>query len=163
MDVASAVGTIGTATRQIRKLTLTGTEDVYTVGGNAPFKVAAAGLKSPTLATVLWLCSHYMALPSNASWSEYSSLVSWQSGDGEALRFRDTACANATEFKAFLASEYSAGHPVEVWYVLAEPQTETFTSPTITPQKGANVLTVLKENIHDFQKTYLKASFSNCM
>ena len=59
-DVASAVGTVGTANRPIKKLVLTGTEDVYTVGGNAPFKVAASGLKSPTLTTVLWLCSHYM-------------------------------------------------------------------------------------------------------
>jgi len=36
---------------------------------------------------------------------------------------------NINGFKEYLRSEYQAGHPVTIWYVLAEPTTETVTVP----------------------------------
>ena len=142
-DYADSVASDGTVTRRIRKVTLDGTETMYSVGGNAPYRVAGMyGLKTPSLAETLWICSHYRAVPSNASWSSYPNLVSWQTGDGSSLRFRDTSCANLDAFKAYLASQYAAGTPVCVWYVLATPVSDTATFPTITPTQGSNTLSV---------------------
>ena len=46
------------------------------------------------------------------------------------------------EWKQWLADEYTASHPVVVWYVIDEPTTETTTAPTITPASGSNTLSV---------------------
>ena len=44
--------------------------------------------------------------------------------------FGSSAYTTAADFKSYLAAQYENGTPVTVWYVLAEPETETVTVPT---------------------------------
>lgn len=45
------------------------------------------------------------------------------------LWFRNYDCATLADFKAYLATQYAAGTPVTVWYVLAEPTTGIVNEP----------------------------------
>ena len=53
--------------------------------------------------------------------------------NGKQIGFRvSTSLASTPEaFQAWLATQYAAGTPVTVWYVLATAQTESFTAPSI--------------------------------
>lgn len=46
------------------------------------------------------------------------------------VRVRDKSFSSVSDFKSFLSQQYAAGTPVTVWYVLAEPTTETITVPS---------------------------------
>lgn len=48
------------------------------------------------------------------------------------VRFRpiNVSSMNISDFKSFLSQQYTSGTPVIVWYVLAEPTTETITVPS---------------------------------
>ena len=46
------------------------------------------------------------------------------------------------DFKSYLAAQYAAGTPVKVYYVLATPETETFTAPQIPTINGTTVIDV---------------------
>ena len=46
------------------------------------------------------------------------------------------------DFKAYLSEQYAAGTPVKVYYVLATPETETFTAPQIPTLNGTTVIDV---------------------
>ena len=88
------------------------------------------------------LCSHYEAKANQASPAlqngEFCFLVSGTGTNN--MYIRDTSCADATAFKAYLAAQYAANTPVCVWYIRATDATETVTVPTLTPSKGSNTL-----------------------
>jgi hypothetical protein len=65
---------------------------------------------------------------------------------------------DATDFQAYLASEYSAGHPVTIYYLLATPQTGTVNEPLMKVGDYADSLTATipvtaGENTLDVQTT----------
>ena len=143
-DVASAVGTVGTATRGIRKKMFDGSEDwagFQDAGTRCVARIALsetdAGLNS-----IVGYCSHI-------KWKS-----SYASADLNRIVFNDARIIylslessllsenSLAAFKSYLAAQYAAGTPICLWYVLATPTEETFTAPTITPQKGSNTLTV---------------------
>lgn len=147
--------------RRIKKLVLDGTESWSDVGGNAPYRVSIADIKTSLSTTAIeWYCSHYLAVSTDDSWSSYNYCISKASTTAQSLQFRDTRQATLADFKAYLASEYAAGHPVTIWYVLAKPETAIVNEPlakigtyadelhsedagvTIPTAKGSNTLTV---------------------
>ena len=141
-DVASAVGTVGTATRQIKKLVLTGEE---TWGYGAAYNTAYAQWPDDHMydnSDIILCSTHYAAQLQVTSSARVSDKTAAFNANDRTLYIRDTTYSNSTDFKAFLSEQYAASTPVTIWYVLANPVTETVTAPTITPQKGANTLTV---------------------
>lgn len=150
--------------RRIKKLVLTGEESWGNVGGNAPYRITLTDIVLSTdRNSVLFLSSHYLAVSNSASWSQYSTCVSWAFAGNvnvKCLQFRDINQATLADFKAYLAQQYAAGTPVTVWYVLEEPETGIVNEPlakigdyadelhstdagvTIPTVRGSNTLTV---------------------
>lgn len=142
-------------TRRIKKLVLTGTS----ADGNA--NITSAGViyitPVPTLKNVgNAYCTHYKYVNQGQGASMPTNSFTTLGGAGTSLWFK-TDYTTVTDFKAFLAAQYAAGHPVTVWYVLATPETgivneplyrigdyaDTLTTDTPIPTaKGSNTLTV---------------------
>ena len=151
--------------RRIRKLVLTGEEMGWsTVSGNAPYYIALPDIvQTSDRNIVLFMATHYLAVPNNASWSSYTACVSWVFSvdtSTKGLLFRDTSQSTLDDFKTYLARQYANGTPVTIWYVLATPTTSIVNEPlckigtyadelsstdagvTIPTTKGQNTLTV---------------------
>ena len=127
-DSADVVASIGTATRNIKKLVLNGSED-WQVEMTDNFYINTPLSGNTGKATVI--CSHQVST-SNSYVTGENCFIS-PSG-----RFNFTTAAithTVSAFTQWLADQYAAGTPVTVWYVLATATTETFTAPSI-PTSG---------------------------
>ena len=125
----------GVVTRKVKKLVLTGEENDWgTVSGNAPYRIVLPDIvQTSDRNIVLFMTTHYLAVPNSVSWSRYTTCVSWGFSGGannKNLVFRDTSQSTLDDFKSYLAAQYAAGTPVTVWYVLSTPETETVIVPT---------------------------------
>ena len=144
-DYADTLNYDGTVTRKIAKIVLDGTEPWSYTGGMHKLPFDTQNYTPPKylreLETIA-VCSHYDAKVNQASPSlqngEFCFLVSGTGTNN--MYVRDTACADATEYKAYLAAQYEANTPVCVWYIRATDATETTAVPTLTPSKGSNTL-----------------------
>jgi hypothetical protein len=144
--------------RRVKKLVLTGQESWSYAGGQAPFQYLPSNFGVLSQDVAFYICSHYKAIPYNASWSSNDKFVS---ASAQRLRFKDTSFSQSLDnFKSYLAAQYAAGTPVTVWYVLAEPETAIVNEPlckigdyadelhsadagvTITTAKGSNTLSI---------------------
>lgn len=130
--------TTQTATRRIGKMILDGTSTKFISKAFAgSFVIRINDGKFHEIAS---LCSHFI----------YSSITSQNPGHyfipasaaTNQFNFWWDSTKTLTEANQWLADQYTAGTPVTVWYVLANPTTETVTAPTITPHRGSNTLTV---------------------
>ena len=111
----------GPLTRYIRKLVFDGTES-WTVSESTH----QASLQLPiTAVSRTVVSSHYKGVVQATTGN------AWINASLEILFIMDTVNAtNVTVFKQFLATQYSAGTPVTVWYVMATPETEQITIPS---------------------------------
>ena len=144
-DYTDTVDSEGTVTRNIAMIELKGTEPISYTGGMHKISFDAQEWTPPKYLRELKLiavCSHYQPIANQAQASlSNGELTFLVSGSGtNNMYIRDTSYANATEFKAYLAAQYSAGTPVRVWYIRATAGTETESVPTLTPSKGSNTL-----------------------
>ena len=143
-DIASAVGTSGPATRKIRKKVFDGTEAFDKDPSRNVFYLLNFGDDAVRTAGVITsVCSHYLAIGNvSGAVNMPDNCFAFRSSSKRLYIRDDTITTDADAFKFYLAEQYANDTPVTIWYVLAEPQTETFDAPTITPQKGSNTLTV---------------------
>ena len=58
-----------------------------------------------------------------------------------------TGAAAITAFKSWLASQYAAGTPVTVWYVLAEPETGIVNEPLMKIGDYADTITMAQAGV----------------
>lgn len=72
-------------------------------------------------------CSHFVY---SSTWSE-NAYTSWGIATNTLFTMSATDYPDVTAFKTWLASEYSAGHPVTIFYKLNTPQTVQLTPPQI--------------------------------
>lgn len=146
-DYADSVSSDGTVTRRIKKRILTGQENGWepvSQGDDTNYFRLVIGAYN-AFVSYQCLCTHYMQNTISLSTTDvgvnvfnspvlYSFVL--------AIRPNNSANMSLADFKSMLATQYSAGHPVEVWYVLATAQTETVTAPEIATTAGTNTLTV---------------------
>lgn len=120
-------------TRKIKKLVLTGEENWDQISGNAPYRLLLPTMMSiANRDAIFFMCSHFLAVSNNTSWSQYDSCVSVSFSGGisvKGLQFRYTAVSSLDSFKSYLAAQYAAGTPVTVWYVLATEETAVVNEP----------------------------------
>lgn len=123
-------------TRKIKKLVLTGEENIEIKSENAKWYIPIADMKTPAIVTAIeWYCSHYQAVANNATWTSYDYMISWSTSDigsSVGLRIRDIdflTGVTLADFKSYLAAQYAAGTPVTVWYVLATEETGIVNEP----------------------------------
>lgn len=145
--------------RKIKKLVLTGDESWYksnVSGGSRAYFAMATGDISVENAIK---CTHFETKPIYTSNDNIGITIIANQG-GIRVRTSDSETKSASDFKSYLATQYSAGTPVTVWYVLANEQTSIVNEPlckigdyadtldsadagiTIPTAKGANTLTV---------------------
>ena len=98
---------------------------------------ASASWRADRTASVL--CTHFLGLPQTKSSQEDNTCFFNQTGH---FYFRVTDNSDPDAFKAWLAAEYAAGHPVIVWFVLAEETTEQGTPHALHTSEGDNVVSV---------------------
>ena len=116
--------------RRIKKLVLDGTENWVRQSGQSVdyFRIE----NMPATASKV-ICSHYQSPDENIAYATVVTGIKMQTsasfGVILACRPPDIATLSLSDFKAFLASEYSAGHPVTIWYVLANEETTISNEP----------------------------------
>lgn len=120
----------GVLTRKIRKLVLDGVNDgewkkSSTRTGSFYLNVGWNAIVS------LGLCDRAVNVSTVSQYDSIGQMLVESSGSAKLINLWlfDTNIS-LDDFKAFLASEYAAGHPVTIWYVLSTIETETVTVPT---------------------------------
>lgn len=131
-NYSDIINSDGTVTRYIKKLVLTGKEAWQLWNGN--YFSSVIDRKGAINAI---LCSHFINSKSNGM-----SYDNWSSSGLEINASAVPFVSNVTELKQWLSDQYSASNPVEVWYVLATPETESTTAPTISTIEGTNSIEV---------------------
>ena len=150
------LGTVQTV-RRIKKLVLTGEENWSSYSGVVYLSNIIDYLKTEAAVAI---CTHYQPQSSVEGVSEtIAGHIAFSKGANFRLCIRDSSHTSGADFKTYLASEYAAGHPVTIWYVLATPETAIVNEPlckigdyadelssadagvTIPTAKGENVLT----------------------
>ena len=115
------------STRQIKKLVLTGTDSDGITNATAQGIICITPL--PTLKNVRnAYCTHYEYVDQNQGSSMPNNSFTTSGGDGTSLWFK-TEYTTASDFKTYLATQYAAGTPVTIWYILAEPETAVVNEP----------------------------------
>ena len=110
-------------TRQIKKLVLTGEENVtyLSVSGLSRFAISLYTTSDFRIGS----CSHYNYEYKNADGNIYH-----ESAAGGLLCFIfDHDYSSSADFKSYLAQQYANGTPVTIWYVLSTPTTGILNEP----------------------------------
>lgn len=119
----------GACTRQIKKLVLTGDETFY----RDKERTDSWRFYSDTLFSSKYnvsLCSHFDYIGTNRVNDTDDIGFSLFSASQFGCRCPKSVANTINELKSWLAQQNANGTPVTVWYVLAEPETETIAVPT---------------------------------
>ena len=129
----------GNITRNVGVKVLDGTESWTASGSAGRYFTYIADMKSFSERTE-GFCTHYSYAGSGAVHGTYFLT--------NAKRvFVYTNYETASEFQAFLASQYAAGTPVIIVYPLATPTTEVVARQTLQVTQGDNVLEITQASI----------------
>lgn len=141
------------STRRIKKLVLTGEETIGNYAGRIYIKIAD-GLKE----TIPIFCTVYQTTNDSSISNSIRQISTgyWSSTRDCALEINDPNHNNSELMRNYLATQYAAGTPVTVWYVLATETTSIVNEPirkigdyadevsgiTIPTIAGADILSV---------------------
>ena len=135
--------------RRVRKLVLTGEETVapYDTTYNR-FSIVVSDWVQLGVRKSPLKCSHYQAIYDGRGIADVPDNSVYSDG-GMTYRmfFKTTDYTDATTWKAYLAQQYAAGHPVTVWYVLNEAQTATLDEPLMKIGDYSDKLTVTDQDV----------------
>lgn len=112
-------------TRRIKKVVLTGEEVDWRVTGTGRIALVVSELP---LNEVVCVCSHYKGVFKQLYGDLNNGECTMERSRSEWAVY-DSNYTTVDSFKAYLASQYAAGTPVVVWYVLAEPTTGIVNEP----------------------------------
>lgn len=130
----------GAVTRKVGVKVFDGTEDWTASGATGRYYTAISDMFTFSGRSE-GLCSHY-----NYSGASGAGLNTYFFTTARRL-FVYTEYETATDFKAFIASQYAAGTPVIVLYPLATPTTESVAGQTLQVQAGDNVLEITQASL----------------
>jgi hypothetical protein len=145
--------------RRIKKLVLDGTENFSYDATYTRFTLIIPNARFTSDRSDETPCTHYISIHDGRGISNVpdDSIYVTASGEYVYINIKDTTYTSLTNFKSYLAAQYTAGTPVTVWYVLANEQTEIVNEPlckigdyadeltidpNITPRTGTNTLTI---------------------
>ena len=121
-------------TRRIKKLVLTGEENCTESVGwkkentSAYYVSNIIGILNQYV-TMLTISTHFLGLPRSVLSNIDNAGACCPVVRGIVFRVLTTDMPTVSDFKSFLATQYAAGTPVTVWYVLAEPETGIVNEP----------------------------------
>lgn len=122
-------------TRKIKKLVLDGTEDWNNLYGQSLFGAPRLLDSEPFMVGISAYSAHFIYNPVQSgldaamSNGEFALQKTANVPPGYSIFLKNTAFTTAADFKSWLASQYAAGTPVTIWYVLATPTTDTVNEP----------------------------------
>ena len=134
----------GTVTRRMKKLEIPGDNEIvgYEVrNGVAIVKKRVVGLINAPYKQ-MYVSSHFMVVDAENKIAFGTMFNKSSSYYNLFLCFDPDKITDLQDAKDLLNVEYNAGRPVTIWYILSEPTTEQTTIPTLTPNTGADTLTV---------------------
>lgn len=125
----------GQITRKIRKLVLTGEENwQYSTASQAHWISNVPNDYNNKLIKITTVCTHYQCIQNAQGFSGMINgdlrLYASPTPTVHELYIKDENYTTAEDFKSYLATQYAAGTPVTIWYVLAESETEQITVPS---------------------------------
>ena len=146
--------------RRIKKLVLTGQEEVIYDSTYTRFTIILPGCLIVAVRRTPAFCTHYEVIDDGRSISDVPNNSMYSHNADRRLYIKATDYSTNDAFKAYLAAQYAAGTPVTVWYVLDTPTTGIVNEPlckigdyadelhsadagvTIQTTRGSNTLTV---------------------
>lgn len=121
------------STRRIKKLVFDGTENISKIGTNAPYAYYVRVLQEPPINRTSFICSHipavYVYQGENPAMIISSDLKDFLLNIGKELIESQPSGNTVAGLKEYLATQYAAGTPVTVWYVLATETTGIVNEP----------------------------------
>ena len=138
------VNSVGTVTRNIKKIEFDGTEN-WTQGGGADNKAFFKLEGLDQTSNAVGLCTHFVY--ENVGQTTTNIAIYITSGGNVRIRCTDIANTSVDDFKTWLAAQNTNGTPVTLYYVKTDQSPETTTSPTLTTATGYNNFNVDTEVI----------------
>ena len=120
------------STRRIKKVVLDGTETfTYDSEWGSRFVFTFPDMKVFGLRLTPFVSTHYQSIDDGRSWQDIPDKSIYSGSDDSTYKFfiKDTTFSSVSDFANYLASQYAAGTPVCVWYVLATPTTGVLNEP----------------------------------
>lgn len=119
------------STRQIKKLVLTGDESIIYSSVYTRFSISIPDFETMGVRITPFVMSHYIVIDDGRSLSDVpnNAAYSGAASDNHIIFIKTTSFTSSDDFKAYLATQYAAGTPVCVWYVLATPTTGIVNEP----------------------------------
>jgi hypothetical protein len=146
-------------TRRIKKLVLTGTEnvDLNNVDKNRLIIQAVYTLpRTGTTTATNIICSHLKTLSTGAATAAEQGITMRYNGTDIlfgipfsliGVTTEDSSTTIRAKVKSYLAAQYAAGTPVTVWYVLATPETAVVNEPLYKIGNYADTISMTQANI----------------
>lgn len=142
-DYADTVDSDGVVTRRIYKLVLTGEENISTVAGATNVKGFVISISNTrVLAASPMTSTHYVDGGDKiGSEAQVGELTRIQGRNDLLILWMDNTIYDTVEkFTTWLATQYSNGTPVTIYYVLNSSTSEQTTPVTLTTVSGSNTL-----------------------
>ena len=118
-----------TSTRKIKKLVLTGTENVGLQSINQ-YGIANFYLTIANLLRTELVCTHFPMQTTGISTTTTEGVYTAVGASYPFyIRIYSTTASTKAELQAWLAQQYANGTPVTIWYVLATPETAAVNEP----------------------------------
>lgn len=118
-------------TRRIKKLVLTGEENYDYQPQYSQYVFLVSSALAGGLRNTPCFCTHYQSIYNGESIDNIPNntiYINWQTA-GAQFCIKDEAITTLADFKSYLAQQYTAGTPVTIWYILAEPETGIVNEP----------------------------------
>jgi hypothetical protein len=118
------------ATRRVKKLVLTGEEE-WALAGNVFYITSVSPDYRRMAGEITYICSHFPVSKQvgSATYVESNTLAFGSSIYSQRIYCTYTGVSTVNDFKSYLATQYAAGTPVTVWYVLATEETAVVNEP----------------------------------
>ena len=134
--------------RRVKKLVLDGTENWRLARSGGLFVYSGIQDYYRVTGAEICLISHYTAQPNlNSNTQVLDKHAAFYSNPTNAYNdfyMRDSDYEDASAWKVYLAQQYAAGHPVTIWYVLANEQTAISNEPLCKISTYADELTTIQ-------------------
>lgn len=142
-DYADTIAADGTVTRQIKKIVFNGTEN-WQGADNTSSKYLADIVDYKVGNETICVSTHYNGTNNIVSGDTIpdNSACFYNAVYPRYFYLKGSAPTTLADFKTWLATQYSGGTPVIVWYVLGTPKTETITAPSIPTTSGGQTFDV---------------------
>lgn len=136
-------------TRKIKKLVLTGNEAFSGDIGYNRFFFTIQDMRSEGVRLTKLFCTHYQNISDGRPLANVpdNSIYTGGGTDGQIVFIKTTDYTTVADFKSYLASQYAAGTPVTVWYVLATDQTGIVNEPLMKIGEYADTLSMEQANV----------------